>query len=75
MAVSRKAATKNLKIQRMAYGTYKVHTTEWQFKAIISGVCERCVSSIIAINCSRGERGQSETRVHLKSLEQKIDVQ
>ena len=29
MAVSRKAATKNLKIQRMAYGTYKVHTTEW----------------------------------------------
>ena len=29
MAVSRKAATKNLKIQRMAYGTYKVHTTKW----------------------------------------------
>ena len=29
MAVSRKPATKNLKVQRMAYGTYKVHTTEW----------------------------------------------
>ena len=29
MAVSRKPGTKNLKVQRMAYGTYKVHNTEW----------------------------------------------
>ena len=31
--------------------------------AIIDKVCERCISSIIAKNCSRDEKGQSETLV------------
>ena len=40
MAVSQKAAKKNLKIQRMVQGNYNVQTAECQFKAMINRVCE-----------------------------------
>ena len=59
----------------MVQDNCKVHSTEQQFKSIINRVCERFVSRyqyISAKNCSKEERGQSETLVRLKGLEQKF---
>ena len=63
MAVSRKAVTKNLKVQRIILA-------EWYLKPLLIEHVHDVYRGFSAKNCSRDKQGQSETRVHLQSYEQ-----
>ena len=61
MALTRKAVTKNLKVQRIILA-------EWYLKPLLIEYVHDVYRGISAKNCSRDKRGQSEKLKMLKSL-------
>ena len=72
MAVSQKAAKKNLKIQRMVKAIITFRLPSASLKPWSIEYVNDVHRGISGKNCSRDETGQFETQVHLQSLEQKL---